>query len=84
MPARTMKRWENVVALTATVLAAGGILPISAYARLTCAGAAIATLLVLCGIRLRAHLAHRDIPGTSDTYAKIERIRSARGRRGRS
>jgi hypothetical protein len=78
-----MKRWENVVALAATVLAAGALLPIRPYPRLICAGAAIATLLILCGIRLRAHLTRREVPAPSDTYAKIERIRSARGPRRR-
>jgi len=31
MPAPTMKRWENIVALAATVLAAGALLPIAPY-----------------------------------------------------
>jgi hypothetical protein len=83
MPALAMKRWENIVALAATVLAAGALLPIAPYQRFVCAGAAIVTLLILCGIRLRAHLAHRESPAASDTYAKIERIRSTRGPRRR-
>jgi hypothetical protein len=50
---------------------------------LICAGAAVATLLMLCGIRLRAHLTRREAPVQSDTYANVERIRSARGARRR-
>ncbi len=78
-----MKRWENLVALAATVFAAPALLPVPASSRLACAALAIATLLVLCGIRLRAHLTRRDAPEVSSTYAKIERIRSARGPRRR-
>jgi steroid 5-alpha reductase family enzyme len=78
-----MKRWENVVALAATVLAAGALLPIRPYPRLICAGAAIVTLVVLCGVRLRAHIARRDAPNSSETYTRIERIRAARGPRRR-
>jgi hypothetical protein len=83
MPVPTMKRWENIVALAATVLAAGALLPIRPYPRLTCVAVAIVMLLVLCGIRLRAHLTRRDVAVPSDTYAKIERIRSSRGPRRR-
>jgi hypothetical protein len=78
-----MKRWENIVALVATVLAAGALLPIPASSRFICAGAAIAMLLILCGLRLRAHAMRADTPSSSETYAKIERIRSARGPRRR-
>jgi steroid 5-alpha reductase family enzyme len=78
-----MKRWENIVALAATVLAAGALLPIAPYQRFLCAGAAIVTLVVLCGVRLRAHIARRDAPGSSETYTRIERIRAARGPRRR-
>jgi steroid 5-alpha reductase family enzyme len=78
-----MKRWENIVALAATVLAAGALLPIAPYLRFICAGAAIVTLVVLCGVRLRAHIARRDAPSSSETYTRIERIREARGPRRR-
>ena len=83
MPAPVMRRWENAVALGATLLAAAALLPLPAYPRLLCAGAAIVTVLILLGLRLRAHAARRDRPPVSDTYARIERIRSARGPRRR-
>ena len=78
-----MKRWENIVALVATVLAAGALLPIRPPSRLICVGTAIVMLLILCGLRLRAHATRTDTPSSSNTYAKIERIRSARGPRRR-
>lgn len=81
MPAPVMRRWENAVALIATVLAAAALLPFPAYPRLVCAGLAIVTLLALFVRRLRAHGARRETPVASDTYARIERIRAARGPR---
>jgi hypothetical protein len=83
MPAPAMKRWENIVALVATVLAAGALLPIPASPRFICAGSAIVMLLILCGLRLRAHIARRDAPSSSETYTRVERIRAARGPRRR-
>lgn len=83
MPAPAMKRWENIVALAATVLAAGALLPIPAYQRFLCVGVAIVMLLILCGLRLRAHIARREAPNSSETYTRIERIRAARGPRRR-
>ena len=78
-----MKRAENLVALAAIVLAAGALLPLAPVARITCAALAVATLLALCTLRVRAYLTRRDATKISDTYAKIERIRSARGPRRR-
>lgn len=83
MPAPMMRRWETAVALTAVILAAGALLPLGSAARLSCAGAAIVALLVVCSARLRALLARREPPPPSETYAKIERIRAARGPRRR-
>ncbi|HEX3468250.1 MAG TPA: hypothetical protein VHT05_09250 [Candidatus Elarobacter sp.] len=78
-----MNRWENLVALAAIVLAACALLPLPAYPRIACAVLAVATLLIVCSLRLRTFLARREAPKISDTYAKIERIRSARGPRRR-
>lgn len=78
-----MKRWENLVGLVAIVLAAAALLPVPAPARIICAVLAVTTLFALCSLRLRAFLTRREPPKISDTYAKIERIRSARGPRRR-
>lgn len=83
MRAPMMRRWETAVALSAVILAAGALLPIGSGARLTCGAAAIVALLVVCSTRLRAHLVRREPTTPSDTYAKIERIRAARGPRRR-
>lgn len=83
MTAKPLRRWETLVALAAVVLAAGALLPLGPAIRIACACAAILTLLVLSGMRLRALLAQRDAAPPSETYAKIERIRAARGPRRR-
>jgi len=83
MTATPMRRWETLVALTAVVLAAGALLPLPPVLRIICAAAAIATLLLICGMRLRAYFMRHEPPPLSDTYAKIDRIRAARGPRRR-
>jgi hypothetical protein len=83
MRAPVMRRWENAAALTATVLAAAALLPLPAYPRLLCAGVAIAMLLVLLGMRLRAHAAGAQQPDASNAWSRLERLRSSRGRRRR-
>jgi hypothetical protein len=83
MRAPVMRRWENAAALAATVLAAAALLPLPPYPRLLCAGVAIVMLLVLLGMRLRAHAAGPEEPGASSAWSRLERLRSPRGRRRR-
>ncbi len=62
------------------MFAAGAMLPIAARARITLVALAVATILVLLTVRLRAHAARRTAARTNDTYARIERIRAGRTR----
>jgi hypothetical protein len=81
MTAPPMRPWQNLIALLATVLAAGALLPLPATVRLLCvAGAGILILLVLTA-RMRAHRVRRDRERVDATYDRIERIRAARDRR---
>ncbi|HEX3549617.1 MAG TPA: hypothetical protein VHT53_04540 [Candidatus Elarobacter sp.] len=69
------------MALIATMLAAGALLPIAPRARFLLIGCAVAAILVLLAVRLRAHAAARRTKRTASTYDRIERIRAARTRR---
>jgi hypothetical protein len=83
MTAPPMRPWQNALALTGVVFAAGALLPLRPEIRLLCAALAVATIAVLLVVRMRAHRARRDDARTSDVYRRIERIRSGR-QRGRS
>lgn len=83
MTAPPMRPWQNLLALAGVVFAAGAPLPLAPHLRLLCAALAIATILILLLVRMRAHRIRRDDARTSDVYRRIERIRAAR-RRGRA
>jgi hypothetical protein len=72
-----------VVALAATLLAAGALLPLEPRVRLACAALAFAVILGLLVVRLRAHAARRDGARVSGVYDRIARIREERGKRRR-
>lgn len=81
MNAPPMRPWQNAVALVATVLAAGALLPLAPPVRFLCAGLAGATIVVLLLARVRAHRVRRDQERVDDVYARIERMRADRIRR---
>jgi hypothetical protein len=76
-----MRPWQNAVALVATLFAAGALLPLAPRLRLLCGGIAIATILGLLWLRVRAHQVRRTDARVADVYSRIERIRSERGSR---
>jgi hypothetical protein len=77
-----MPRWQNALALLATIAAAGALLPLTSRERLLCVAAAVGMILVALTLRLRAHGRQRGQARVPDTYARIERIRAQRaGRR---
>jgi hypothetical protein len=76
-----MRPWQNAVALVATLFAAGALLPLAPQFRLLCGGLAIATILALLWLRVRAHQVRRTDARVADVYTRIERIRDDRRRR---
>ncbi len=80
-----MPRWQNALALLATLAASGALLPLAPRVRMLCAGLAIALIVGTLAVRLRAHRVSAARSRVTDTYARIERIRAQRtgGRRGR-
>ena len=83
MNAPPMRPWQNALALAGVVFAAGALLPLRPEIRLFCAALAVATIVVLLLVRMRAHRARRDDARVADVYRRIERIRAGR-RRGRT
>jgi hypothetical protein len=78
-----MRARQNAVALAATLLAAGALLPLPPHVRLFLAGLAIAVILVLAVVRMRAHSARRGAVRLDGVYGRIERIRAERAKRDR-
>jgi lysylphosphatidylglycerol synthetase-like protein (DUF2156 family) len=78
-----MRPWQNAIALAATVLACGALLPLAPHLRIASAVLAFGTIVVLLAARLRMHAARRTHARTSGTYERIERIRAGRGERRR-
>ena len=78
-----MRPWQNAIALAATVLACGALLPLAPYVRIACAALAFAVIIALLVARLRMHAARRSDARTSGVYDRIERIRAERGERRR-
>lgn len=76
-----MRPWQNAVALVATLFAAGALLPLAPQFRLLCGGLAIATIMALLWLRVRAHQVRRTDARVADVYTRIERIRSDRNSR---
>jgi len=73
-------RRQNAVAVFAIVLAASALLPLETRARFVLMALAVATILVLLTVRLRAHAAKRRNARVDGTYERIERIRAARNK----
>jgi len=78
-----MRPWQNAIALAATVLACGALLPLPAHLRIGSAVLAFATIVALLVARLRVHAARRTDARTSGVYDRIERIRAERAERRR-
>ena len=78
-----MRPWQNAIALAATVLACGALLPFAPYVRIASAGLAFAIIVALLAARLRMHAVRRNDARTSGVYERIERIRAVRGARRR-
>ncbi len=81
MNAVPMRPWQNALAIIATFLAAGALLPLGTRFRLTCAFAAAAIIFVLLAVRLRSHSASRKRASTTATFDRIARIRADRAKR---
>jgi hypothetical protein len=78
-----MRPWQNAIALAATVLACGALLPLPPHLRIGSAVLAFTIIVVLLAARLRMHAARRTDARTSGVYDRIERIRAERGDRRR-
>jgi len=78
-----MRPWQNAIALAATVLACGALLPLAPHLRIACAGLAFAIIIALLAARLRLHAVRRTDARSSGLYDRIERIRAERGERRR-
>jgi hypothetical protein len=78
-----MRPWQNAIALGATVLACGALLPLAPHVRIACAGVAFAVIVGLLTARLRMHAVRRGAARASGVYDRIERMRAERGERRR-
>jgi uncharacterized membrane protein len=78
-----MRPWQNAIALAATVLACGALLPFAPHVRIGCAVLAFAIIVGLLASRLRMHAVRRTDARTAGVYDRIERIRAERGERRR-
>ena len=78
-----MRPWQNAIALGATVLACGALLPLAPQVRIACAGLAFAIIVGLLTARLRMHSVRRSDARASGVYDRIERIRTERDSRRR-
>jgi membrane protein implicated in regulation of membrane protease activity len=78
-----MRPWQNAIALAATVLACGALLPLAPHLRIACAGVAFAIIVGLLAARLRLHAVRRTDARSSGVYDRIERMRAQRGERRR-
>jgi hypothetical protein len=76
-----MRPWQNILALLATVVAAGTLLPLPPVIRVACAAIAGVVILLLLLARVRAHRVRRDRERVDGVYEQIERIRADRARR---
>jgi lysylphosphatidylglycerol synthetase-like protein (DUF2156 family) len=78
-----MRPWQNAIALAATVLACGALLPLAPHLRIASAVLAFAIIVMLLAARLRMHAARKTDARASGVYERIERIRAERGARRR-
>jgi membrane protein CcdC involved in cytochrome C biogenesis len=78
-----MRAWQNAIALAATVLACGALLPLAPPLRIACAGLAFAIIIGLLVARLRMHAVRRTDARTAGVYDRIDRIRAERRERRR-
>lgn len=83
MIAPPMRRRQNLLALLGALLACGGLLPLAPFVRVACASLAVAVIVVLLTMRMRAHRVRRGARPVPGVYDRIERIRAERTRRRR-
>ncbi|MDB5041645.1 MAG: hypothetical protein JWN27_2371, partial [Candidatus Eremiobacteraeota bacterium] len=76
-----MRPWQNILALLATIVASGTLLPLAPAVRVLCAAIAGVIVLLLLLARVRAHRVRRDRERVDGVYDRIERIRADRARR---
>ncbi|MCU1347225.1 MAG: hypothetical protein JWO56_255 [Acidobacteria bacterium] len=81
MTAPPMRPWQNILALLATIVASGSLLPLAPVVRLLCAAIAGVVVLLLLVARVRAHRVRRDRERVDGVYRRIDRIRADRARR---
>ncbi|MGD1065846.1 MAG: hypothetical protein ABR975_03440 [Vulcanimicrobiaceae bacterium] len=82
MIAPPMRRWQNLLALLAVLLASGALLPIAPNLRFACIGSAIGVIAAVMLMRLRAHRPTTRSSGP-DVYDRIAKIRADREKRRR-
>jgi hypothetical protein len=82
MTAPPMRRWQNLLALLAVLLASGALLPIAPILRYACIGSAVGVIAAVLLVRLRAH-GPTNRPSGPDVYDRIAKIRADRERRRR-
>lgn len=75
-----MRPAHNALAIVATFLVAGALLPWSPIYRLACAAGAIAIVLLLLVARVRDHMQPQSGAG-GEMQARIDRIRAERAAR---
>jgi hypothetical protein len=78
-----MRPWQNAIALAATVLACGALLPLPPHLRIGSAVLAFAIIVGLLAARLRMLGARRTDARAAGVFERIERIRAERGARRR-
>jgi membrane protein CcdC involved in cytochrome C biogenesis len=78
-----MRPWQNAIALAATVLACGALLPLPPRLRIASAALAFAIIVGLLVARLRMYAVRRTDVRTSGVYDRIQRIRAERRARRR-
>ncbi len=76
-----MRPWQNALAILATFIAAGALLPWPAHLRIIAAVVAGLIIVVLAAFRLSSHM-RRDASASSEvTMDMVDRIREQRARR---
>ncbi|HTW85927.1 MAG TPA: hypothetical protein VMD91_17790 [Candidatus Sulfotelmatobacter sp.] len=81
MTAPPMRRWQNLLALFAVLLASAALLPLRPGVRLGFVAAAVGVIVAVLVSRLRAHQPSGRRPSGPDVYDRIAKIRAERERR---
>ena len=76
-----MRPWQNALAILATFIAAGALLPWPARLRIVAAVVAGLIIVVLAAFRVSAHMRLTSSATTEVTMDMVDRIREERARR---